>query len=228
MLGWNGKCSKFSNKQYQAQKRHLRSIQLMCEKYPEGGDLVKYIEGLETCGNCDRLAIDIMTEQFNRLEGHVPDKKSFYNHVYPYLARFPVGLQAALPQEYSWSRQFALVELAGEMALRGSRFNTFSNIDFTTGSVRYLNRSLTQQEKRKFEHLGLLEQVNEAIELQPCTHQKDDKTDCEECFLANTSRAGGAVSKHDIFETERMYRRDLRNAVALRDLGTALFLLEIN
>lgn len=212
---WNDSCTAFTTSEFKAHKKELE------ESYVENGcqktlAVDEYARCLASQAKCDPLASAIITEDYP-LE-HKSNEVTFYYKVFPFLVYYPPSFEAALPNEYKWAQVFTLVELVGKMAMKGTRFKTFGNVNLETGRVIFRNHVLTPIEEANFKQLGLLDNFNVA-KFVNCLHSKRDEEDCSECFVAN----GGVTDAN--FQTEQIYRRDVRNCCALHDFQGLKYLL---
>ena len=164
-------------------------------------------------GECHAFARAILTEDYE-YEAHLSDS-DFFNRVAPFVAAYPPSFEQNWPKHFELAKEFALLELVGEMSKRGTHFETLGNVDFDTGQVIYYNLDSSDLEV-KIRSLFPDFAFPQKLEIcGKCT----EADDCEECFKKHTHK------KTNTFDKEKVFRRDVRNAYILRDLETMRFLL---
>lgn len=172
------------------------------------------IDKLVDSGECHAFARAILTEDYE-YEAHLSDS-DFFNRVAPFVAAYPSSFELNWPKHFELAKEFALLELVGEMSKLGTHFETLGNVDFDTGQVIYYNLDSGDLE---FKIHSLFPDFAFPKKLEICK-QCTEADDCEHCFY-NNKNAGV-----NTFEDERVFRRDVRNAYILRDLETMRFLLK--
>jgi len=213
---WAATCTAFTAADFKFHKKQLQDSKV--ENTCTETQLYEYVACIQKNSKCDPLAVQIITEDYP-LE-HKSNEATFYYKVFPFLAFYPPSFEAALPTEHKWSQMFTLIDFAGEMALKGTRFKTYGNINLETGEILFRTDNLPAEKEPIFTSLNLIDKYR-AAKVISCTHTSDKKEDCKPCFQEN---GGGLKDEHYLIE--QVYRRDLRNAYVLKDLQALKYLLQ--
>ena len=219
--GWGEGCVQISAADYKKHKSTLdphRTAYRDAQTLPndDGGcNRILEIERLIGNNTCHAFTRAILTEDYE-YEAHLTDL-DFYNRVAPFIAEYPRSFEQNWPKQFELAKEFALLELVGEMSKLGTHFETLNNVDFETGEVNYCNLQNNPCEKKI---QSLFPEFVFPTKLDTCGICTEAE-DCEECFKEN--KGDGALD----FAQEKVFRRDVRNAYILRDLHTMRFLLKI-
>jgi hypothetical protein len=220
MNPWEQACVQISAADY---KKHQTRLQKWRNAYRAAQILPKDSGGCERIiaidesvgsGECHAFARAILTEDYE-YEAHLSDS-DFFNRVAPFVAAYPPSFEQNWPKHFELAKEFALLELVGEMSKRGTHFETLGNVDFDTGEVIYYNLNSSDLEVKIH---SLFPDFAFPKKLEICG-KCTEADDCQACF--DKYKNEGTKT----FEDERVFRRDVRNAYILRDLETMRFLLK--
>jgi len=223
--GWGESCVQISAADYKKHKSTLdpyRTAYHDAQTLPANDETcarILEIERLIGNNTCHAFTRAILTEDYD-YEAHLTDL-DFYNRVAPFIAEYPRSFEQNWPKQFELAKEFALLELVGEMSKLGTHFETLTNVDFETGEVNYYNLHNGKSCEKKIQ--SLFPELSFPNKLDTCGNCTEND-DCEECFNKYKSNGVGALN----FEQEKVFRRDVRNAYILRDLHTMRFLLNIS